>query len=45
MRMPGHSPVQSHKKYISMDTRTLWDVLTGCIQEQTEKMERASKSA
>jgi integrase len=45
MRMAGHSSAQSHKKYVNLKTNMLVDVLTGCLQRQTEEREKAAKSA
>lgn len=45
MRMAGHSSVQSHKKYVNLDTSDLVEMLTGCLQKQTERAEVAAKSA
>jgi integrase len=35
MRMAGHSSVQSHKKYVNMDTDKLIEVLTDCLQRNS----------
>ncbi|MBI1997552.1 MAG: site-specific integrase, partial [Deltaproteobacteria bacterium] len=41
MRMAGHSSVASHKKYVNLGTKDLIEVLTSCLQRNSEPTKNA----
>ena len=43
MRMAGHSSVQSHKKYVNMDTDKLIEVLKTCLQRNSAPTQKSRK--
>jgi integrase len=44
MRMAGHSSVQSHKKYVNLGTQELIEVLTSCLQRNSENQKNSASA-